>query len=90
MEINSNFHDGVLLLYASPALHKIEDLILAHKSRKVIKYSNLKKIGELNSHHRNTYIKAGNYSIACSEPEKIMNYELLELLEGSYYNVSDQ
>jgi len=37
---------------------------------------------DLNGHSRNTYQNAGTYSIACSEPERIENIDLIALLEG--------
>jgi hypothetical protein len=36
-----------------------------------------KKASSLNNHSKNTYIKAGRHSIACSEPELIENIDLV-------------
>lgn len=84
MRIHLTLGDKVLVIYASPALHKVDDLVDAHISRKIIDYSNFRKAEELKSHHRNTYIKAGTHSIACSDTEEIKNFNLLELLEEKF------
>lgn len=81
MKIHSAFGHKVLVMYAAPALHKVDDLVNAHVSSKIIDSSNFRKVEELN-HHRNTYTKSGTYSIACSEIEKIKNFDLIELLEN--------
>lgn len=80
MKINSALGNRLLIVYASPAFNKVDDLVDAYISKKIINSSNFKKVEELSSHHRNTYTKAGAYSIACSETEMIKNFDLLELL----------
>jgi len=71
-----------LIIYAAPAISKIEDLVELKKRRRIIDNSNFRKASELNGHGRNTYIRAGTFSIACSEPERIDNIILVELLES--------
>ncbi|TSB47506.1 hypothetical protein [Alkalicoccobacillus porphyridii] len=77
MNIHSKLGDRVLVIYASPALLSNDELVNAHMNRKIIEFSNFRKASELNTHHRNTYIKAGNYSIACSDPEFLDNFDLI-------------
>jgi len=93
MHIHNSFSKTVLVLYSSPAVTDINDLVDNHKKGQILEISNIKKAFELNLHHRNTYIKAGTYSIACSEPEKIENFDLIKTLENfnneTNENVSD-
>lgn len=73
-----------LVLYAAPAITKINDLVDLKNKRKIIENTNFKKVLELSGHHMNTYIKAGTFSQAFSEPEKIDNFNLLNFLEKQY------
>lgn len=82
MHIDNIFGTRVFIVYASPALHNINDLITAHLSRQIINFSNFRKASELNNHHRNTYIKSGTFSIACSESEKIDNFDLITAINS--------
>ncbi len=72
-----------LILYAAPTVIDINDLVNQKKRNKVIENSNFKKSSDLSGHERNTYIEAGTYSIACSEPKEIENINLLKFLEIS-------
>lgn len=81
--IHNSFGEKILVIYASPAIHDVNVLVKTSKDRKIIDYSNFCKAIELNGHHRNTYIKAGTYSIACSEPERIENFDLIGELNRS-------
>lgn len=77
----SRFGGQALVLYASPALADINDLVDAKKHGCLIENTNFRLASELTGHHRNTYIKAGTYSIACSEPERFEQFDLLARLE---------
>jgi hypothetical protein len=81
MHIHNSFSKTVLVLYSSPAITDINDLVDNHKKRQILDVSNIKKASELNLHHRNTYIKAGTFSIACSEPEKLENFDIFAEFE---------
>ncbi|MFH0806577.1 MAG: hypothetical protein V1885_02540 [Candidatus Brennerbacteria bacterium] len=81
MHIHSTFGTRALVLYASPAIHDVNDLVKAHIALQLLDRSNFKRASDLDSHERNTYIQAGTYSIACSEPERIGNLDLLRTLE---------
>ncbi|WP_447636206.1 hypothetical protein [Flavobacterium microcysteis] len=78
MHIHNTFGNQTLVVYASPAIIDVNELVSAHKQGKLIEKSNFKKAFEINQHHRNTYIQEGTYSIACSEPERIDNFDLIE------------
>lgn len=80
--IEMKFGKEVLVLYAAPAIHDVNMLIDAHKNKKVIRSSNFKKVSELKGHHRNTFVEAGRYSIACSDPESIEDFDLVEMLNS--------
>src|SRR5579859_2609005 len=82
MHIHTHFGAKILILYASPAIHEVNDLVKIHLKRELIDYSNFRKVSELNNHHRNTYIAAGLHSIACSQPKKLESINLLKELEG--------
>jgi len=77
----SNFGTKALVLYASPALEDVNDLVAAKKHKCLIEKTNFRPATELTGHHRNTYIKAGTHSIACSEPEQLERFNLLDWLE---------
>lgn len=80
-QINSKFSSKILITYASPAVWKVDDLVDLKIEGKIIDTSNFKRVTELNGHERNTYIKSGTYSIACSEPTRSDNLNLLSELE---------
>lgn len=86
MHIDYCFGNKVLIVYASPALHDVNDLVSAYLNRQIIDISNFRKASELNGHHRNTYTQAGQYSIAFSEPEKIENFDLLSEINELIYD----
>lgn len=89
MHIHNSFNKTVLVLYSSPAVTDINDLVESHRKREILDVSNIRKASELHLHHRNTYIKAGTYSIACSEPEKIDNFDLIKILENYSNETND-
>lgn len=81
MHIHNTFSSRVLVIYAAPAIQDVNELVKIHLDRQLIDHSNFKKAVDLNGHHRNTYVRAGTYSIAFSEPEKIENLDLLKMIE---------
>lgn len=85
MHIHNQFSDKVFIVYASPALHDVNDLVTAHLNRQIIDISNFRKAVELDGHHCNTYTQAGRFSVACSEPERIENFSLIEIINQLNY-----
>lgn len=79
--IDAKFGSQALILYASPALVDVNDLVDAKINGCLIENTNFRKASELTGHHRNTYTKAGTHSIACSEPERLESFDLLKNLE---------
>lgn len=79
--IEAKFGSKVLVLYASPALEDINDLVFSKMRGDLIENTNFRRASELTGHHRNTYVRAGTHSYACSDPESIENFDLLALLE---------
>lgn len=82
MHLSTVFGSRVLVLYASPATHDVNELVHLHRQRRLIESSNFKKATDLNGHRRNTYQAAGTYSIACSKPSRIDNISLENLLQN--------
>lgn len=82
MQIDRRFGNKTLILYACPAMHRIDDLVNAYTNRQIIDSSNFRKASELDGHQRNTFTKSGKYSIACSAPKKIDNFQLIEALQS--------
>ncbi len=82
MHIDNLFGSKVFIVYASPALNDVNELVTAHLNRQIINISNFRRATELNTHHRNTYIQSGTFSIACSEPEKIENFDLIKTINS--------
>lgn len=80
-KIDQSFGDKALVLYASPAIYSLTELVNLKKKRKIIDNSNFQKSSKLNNHSKNTYIRAGTHSIACSEPEKLENIDLISELQ---------
>jgi hypothetical protein len=80
-QIETRFSSKILVLYASPAAQDINELVTLKIGRQIIVNSNFTKSSDLDGHHRNTYIKAGTHSIACSKPKKLDNLDLLNELE---------
>jgi len=87
MSIHNNFQDEVLLIYAAPLMYKMDELVNAFGSGRIIELSNFRKADELNNHNRNTFIESGTHSIACSKPEKIENFDLINLIESYQSNI---
>jgi len=83
MHIHNQFENSVLVLYAAPAIKTIDELVEKYKQEQIIDNSNFTNAVNLNNHKKNTYVKAGNYSIACSKPEKIESFKLLQELKKS-------
>lgn len=79
--ISNTFGSHVLVLYAAPAIHDVNQLVRVHQQNKIIENSNFKRAIDLNGHSRNTYQNAGTHSIACSEPSRIENIDLINLLQ---------
>jgi hypothetical protein len=80
--IEAKFGSDAIVLYAAPAVEDVSDLVNLKQNNEIIANTNFRRASELNGHHRNTYIKAGTYSQACSEPQRLDNFHLLELIEG--------
>jgi hypothetical protein len=80
MEIHRNFHERILILYASPALYGMNELVGQKLRRAIISSSNFTPCNLLDGHHRNTYTEAGLHSIACSDPENIEKFDLVARL----------
>ncbi|MFT4508959.1 hypothetical protein [Caballeronia sp. 15711] len=79
--LEKSFGAEAIVLYAAPAVDNIDDLVKIKQKNEIIKNTNFRRASELNGHHRNTYVKSGTYSFACSDPERIDNFDLLELFE---------
>lgn len=79
--LDGNFGSKALIIYASPAIGDINDLVQAKLSGKIIETTNFCRASSLRGHHRNTYIRSGLHSIACSAPEELPSFDLLTRLE---------
>ncbi len=78
-QIHTQFGSKVHVLYAAPVIIDKDKLVEVRKD--IINYSNFTRAIDLKGHHKNTFIKAGTYSIACSEPNEIEKVDILKLLE---------
>ncbi len=78
--IEVRFGAKALVLYASPAVEDVNELVRLKRSRQIVENTNFRKASELTGHSRNTYVKAGTHSIACSDPVRHERYDLLEYL----------
>lgn len=76
-----SFGTQALILYAAPALHGVDDLVRAKNKKKIIELTNFRPAEELDGHHVNTFTKAGLYSIACSDPERLEPFNLQENID---------
>lgn len=81
--IEATFGQDAIVLYAAPAVEDVSDLVKLKKAGTIIDNTNFRRASELNGHHRNTYIRAGTYSQACSEPQRIENFSLIQLIENT-------
>lgn len=90
MHIENSFGNDVLALYAAPAVESINDLISLKQNNKIIESTNFRKASELNDHHRNTYVEAGSYSQAFSEPERIENIDLIETINSARKDINEE
>ncbi len=86
--LDQKFGSKALILYASPALVDVNDLVKAKLSGKIIEATNFCPASKLQGHHRNTYVRAGLHSIGCSEPEELPPFDLLATLEQLEYRQS--
>lgn len=81
-KIDNQLGNQVLTLYAAPCFHLVAELVEHFSNRTIISNSNFRKASELTGHHRNTFVNSGSHSIACSEPEQLGNFDLIELLQS--------
>jgi hypothetical protein len=90
--IDDTFSSRLLILYAAPTVSTIAELVSKKLQRLIIPHSNFRRSRELNGHDRNTFIKEGTYSIACSEPRRLENFDLLSALDvfGTDSNIAGQ
>ncbi|KAB2915016.1 MAG: hypothetical protein F9K23_12905 [Bacteroidetes bacterium] len=89
VKIHNELGNSVLVLYASPAIHLWDDLIDKHRNNQIIEFSNFQKCNQLNGHYKNTYLSAGNHSIACSDPREIEKINLKNELEAMRRNQNE-
>lgn len=87
-QIDSKFGKDVLVLYAAPAIIDVNELVEMQQQDRIIEATNFTLATKLKGHHRNTYISAGTHSIACSEPQRIECFDLLNHLEKLRVNES--
>lgn len=80
IHIHNTFNSKVHVIYASPSIADVNELVKVRKD--ILNYSNFKNAVDLQGHKRNTYTKAGTHSVACSEPKKIENINILRFLES--------
>ncbi|MBP6121501.1 MULTISPECIES: hypothetical protein [Providencia] len=78
--LSNQFGSQALVLYASPAFIKMKELQTALKNKELINKTNFCPASKLTNHHSNTYIENGSYSIACSEPEELEYFDLIQTL----------
>lgn len=89
MQLDAKFGKQALILYASPALTDINELVSAKLSGTIIEATNFCSVVNLQGHHRNTYIRAGTHSIACSDPKQLPIVDLLATLQDLEYSHSN-
>ncbi|MHC9059213.1 hypothetical protein [Pantoea sp. y20] len=80
--IEAKFGNDAVVLYAAPSVIDVAELVNLKRAGSIIDNTNFRRARELDGHHKNTYIKAGRYSQACSEPERIENFDLIEMIEA--------
>lgn len=90
MHLDAKFGAKALILYAAPALSDVDELVSAKLAGTIIEHSNFCPAARLQGHHRNTYLRAGLHSIACSEPEQLPRFDLLGALEQLDYGRSSE
>jgi len=78
--LHVKFGKSVLILYAAPALHDVNELVDYHINRKIIDNTNFRPAVDLTGHGRNTFADAGTHSIACSDPVRYERFDILEAL----------
>ncbi len=83
-KLESKIGDDGVVVYASPAFYKMEELWDAVDSRTVVSKTNFCQPHRLINHRRYTYTEAGSHGIAHSEPEEIQSKHFLEELERLY------
>lgn len=74
------FNHTALVLYAAPAVKQIDELVRIHNRGAMIKNTNFTRAKKLDGHHVNTYVRAGNHSIACSDPESIEATDIFDAI----------
>lgn len=75
-QLHLKFSADVLILYAAPAIVSMDDLVQAHIDGKIISKTNFRPAHQLTKHKRNTFVKPGNHSVACSEPSRLESFDL--------------
>lgn len=81
-KLSETIGDKGVVLYASPAIKDVQELYDKYSDKKLIKNVNFQLASKLTGHHRNTYISAGQCSIACSKPQQIKNFDFINFLNS--------
>lgn len=80
--IANTFKASALVLYAAPAVRKVDELVRNHNNRATVKNTNFTRVERLYGHKVNTFIKSGTHSIACSEPERIESTDIFTAIDA--------
>lgn len=87
--IHARFGKQVLAIYASPAIRSVDELVSAKINGRIIDSTNFRPAIDLKDHHKNTYCGPGTHSIACSDPERMEIFNLLEAIASRKENRQD-
>jgi len=71
VELSEKLVNIAKVVYASPAISSINELIDSYNNKNLLNETNFTDVSNLKGHGRNTYIKSGYNSIACSEYTKV-------------------
>jgi hypothetical protein len=78
--LDRNLSRKIYILYASPAISCLDDLVNVYKQNEIIINTNITQAINLSGHTKNTYISGGKISKGFSKSKEIEGVDLFELL----------
>ena len=87
-QLESRTQNSAIVVYASPAFIKLEQLWSAIQQRRLIETSNFCQPCKLAGHHLFSYAEAGSVGKAHSDPEDIESFNFYERLQA-FYSTAD-
>jgi len=79
-ELQGRVSSNALVVYACASFWRYVELWQFVEQGRLVENSNFVQPRDVQGHHRYTFIERGNFGIACSEPSKVENLDIREVM----------